>query len=54
VLALLLVVGFWFILTGVGDLLRGITESGWRWLSIVLGLIGIATGIIVLSIPTSG
>jgi uncharacterized membrane protein HdeD (DUF308 family) len=54
VLALLLVVGFWFILTGVGDLLRGITESGWRWLSIVPGLIGIAAGIIVLSDPDIG
>ena len=30
VLALLLVVGFWFILTGVGDLVRGITEPGRR------------------------
>ena len=28
VLALLLVVGFWFMLTGVDDLVRGITEPG--------------------------
>jgi uncharacterized membrane protein HdeD (DUF308 family) len=54
VLALLIVLGLWFIVTGVGDLVRGIVEPGNRVISIVLGLIGIAAGIIVLGDPDIG
>src|SRR5262245_3045834 len=44
VLVLLLALGFWFIITGVGDLVRGISQPGHRFISIVLGLVGIAAG----------
>ena len=54
VVVLLVALGFWFIITGVGDLVRGITQPGQRWLSIVLGLIGIAAGVIVLGDPDIG
>jgi len=54
VLVLLIALGFWFIITGVGDLVRGITQPGQRWLSIVLGVIGIAAGVIVLGDPDIG
>jgi uncharacterized membrane protein HdeD (DUF308 family) len=54
VLALLIVLGLWLIVTGVGDLIRGIAEPGNRVISIILGLISIAAGIIVLSDPDIG
>jgi uncharacterized membrane protein HdeD (DUF308 family) len=54
VVVLLIALGFWFIITGVGDLVRGITQPGQRWISIVLGLIGIAAGVIVLGDPDIG
>ena len=54
VLVLLIALGFWFIITGVGDLVRGITQPGQRWVSIVLGVIGIAAGVIVLGDPDIG
>ena len=54
VLVLLLALGFWFIIVGVGDLVRGITQPGQRWVSILLGVIGIAAGVIVLGDPDIG
>ena len=54
VVVLLIALGFWFIITGVGDLVRGITQPGQRWISILLGLIGIAAGVIVLGDPDIG
>lgn len=54
VLVLLVALGFWFIITGVGDLVRGISQPGHRFVSIVLGLIGIAAGVIVLADPGIG
>lgn len=54
VLVLLLAFGFWLIITGVGDLTRGITQPGHRFISILLGLVGIAAGIIVIADPDIG
>jgi len=54
VLILLLALGFWFIITGVGDLARGISQPGNRFISIVLGLVSIAAGVIVLGDPDIG
>ncbi len=54
VLVLLLALGFWFIITGVGDLVRGISQPGHRFISILLGLVGIAAGVIVLGDPDIG
>jgi uncharacterized membrane protein HdeD (DUF308 family) len=54
VVVLLFALGFWFIIVGVGDLVRGITQPGQRFVSIVLGLIGIAAGVIVLGDPDIG
>ncbi len=54
VLAVLLVIAFWLIVVGVADLLRGITIREGRWSSIVLGVIGIAAGIILVANPDIG
>jgi uncharacterized membrane protein HdeD (DUF308 family) len=54
VLVLVIVLGFWFVIVGVGDLVRGITQPGQRWVAIPLGLIGIAAGVIVLGDPDIG
>jgi uncharacterized membrane protein HdeD (DUF308 family) len=54
VLVLLIAVGFWFILTGVADLVRGITQPSQRFLSIALGVVSIAAGVIILGGPDIG
>jgi uncharacterized membrane protein HdeD (DUF308 family) len=54
VLVLLIAVGFWFILTGVADLVRGITQPSQRFLSIALGVVSIAAGVIILGDPDIG
>jgi uncharacterized membrane protein HdeD (DUF308 family) len=54
VVVLLIALGFWFIIAGVGDLVRGITQPSQRFISIALGLISIAAGIIVLGDPDIG
>lgn len=54
VLVLLLAVAFWFIIAGAGDLVRGITQPSHRFISIVLGLVGIAAGVIILGNPDIG
>ncbi len=54
VLALLLVVAFWFVLVGVADIARAIDEPDGRVISAILGVIGIAAGIIIVSDPDIG
>jgi uncharacterized membrane protein HdeD (DUF308 family) len=54
VLALLLAVAFWFVMTGVADLARAVTEPRGRFLSAVLGLVGIAIGVIMVADPDIG
>jgi uncharacterized membrane protein HdeD (DUF308 family) len=54
VAAVLIVISFWLIVVGVADLLRGITIREGRWTSIVLGVIGIAAGVVLVADPDIG
>jgi uncharacterized membrane protein HdeD (DUF308 family) len=54
VLALLIVVAFWFVMTGIADLARAMDEPDGRWIAAFLGVIGIAAGIIIVSDPDIG
>jgi uncharacterized membrane protein HdeD (DUF308 family) len=54
VLALLLALSFWFILTGVADLARALEEGEHRIIAGVLGVIGIAAGVIIVANPDIG
>jgi len=53
-LALLIVVAFWFVMVGVADLARAFSEPRHRVLSAILGLIGIAAGVIIVANPDIG
>lgn len=53
-LALLLVVAFWFVMVGVADLARAFSEPRHRVFSAILGLIGIAAGVIIVANPDIG
>jgi uncharacterized membrane protein HdeD (DUF308 family) len=54
VLALLLVVAFWFVMVGVADIARAIDEPEGRVISAILGVLSIAAGIIIVSDPDIG
>lgn len=54
VLALLLAVAFWFVMTGVADLARAVSEPEGRAWSAILGVIGIAAGIVMVADPDIG
>ena len=54
VVAVLLATSFWFILTGIADLVGGMHRAEGRWLSILLGLIGIAAGVVIVANPSVG
>lgn len=54
VLALLLALSFWFIVTGVADLARALDEGEHRLIAGVLGVIGIAAGVIIVANPDIG
>lgn len=54
VLALLVTVAFWFVLTGVADLARAFSEPEGRFVSGLLGLIGIAVGVVLVADPDIG
>jgi uncharacterized membrane protein HdeD (DUF308 family) len=54
VLVLLLALSFWFVLTGVTYLTEAAMESRHRVLNVILGLLGIAAGVIVLGNPDVG
>jgi uncharacterized membrane protein HdeD (DUF308 family) len=54
VLALLIALSFWFIITGVADLARALDEREHRVIAGILGVIGIAAGIIIVANPDIG
>ena len=54
VLALLLALSFWFIITGMADLARAIESHEHRVIAGVLGVIGIAVGIVIVANPDIG
>lgn len=54
VLALLVAVSFWFIVTGISDIARAIAEPEGRIFSAVIGIIGIAVGVILVADPDIG
>ncbi len=52
VLALLFAIAIWFIVAGASDFVRGIGNG--QWGAILLGLIGIAAGVVLLANPELG
>ena len=55
VLALLIALSFWFILTGVADLARALDRAReQRVIAVILGVIGIAAGVIIVANPDIG
>jgi uncharacterized membrane protein HdeD (DUF308 family) len=54
VLALLIALSFWFILTGVADLARALDVREHRVISAILGVVSIAAGVIVVANPDIG
>ena len=54
VLALLIALSFWFILTGVADLARAMDVREHRVFSILLGVVSIAAGVIIVANPDIG
>lgn len=54
VLTLVLVIGIWWIITGILELIQGIAVKDYRWTNIILGLIGAAAGLIILVWPGIG
>jgi uncharacterized membrane protein HdeD (DUF308 family) len=54
VLTLLLVVSFWFVITGVGWLVEAMHGKQNRVLNTILGLVGIAAGVILVADPDIG
>jgi uncharacterized membrane protein HdeD (DUF308 family) len=54
VLTLLIALSFWFILVGVSDLTRAIETHEDRVISIVLGVVSIAAGVVIVANPDIG
>jgi uncharacterized membrane protein HdeD (DUF308 family) len=54
VLALLIALSFWFILTGVADLARALDVREQRVISIILGVVSIAAGVVIVANPDIG
>jgi len=54
VLTLLIALSFWFILVGVSDLARATEQQEHRVIAAVLGVIGIAAGVIIVANPDIG
>ena len=54
VLTLLIALSFWFIVVGVSDLSRAIESHEDRVISIILGVISIAAGVIIVANPDIG
>jgi uncharacterized membrane protein HdeD (DUF308 family) len=54
VLALLIALSFWFIITGMADLARALDEREHRVIAGILGVIGIAAGVIIVANPDIG
>jgi uncharacterized membrane protein HdeD (DUF308 family) len=54
VLVLLIALAFWFIITGMADLARALDEQEHRLIAGILGVIGIAAGVIIVGNPDIG
>jgi uncharacterized membrane protein HdeD (DUF308 family) len=54
VLALLLALSFWFIIVGISDLARALEGHENQWIAGILGVIGIAAGVIIVANPDIG
>ena len=54
VLALLIALSFWFIVTGMADLARALDEREHRVIAAILGVVGIAAGVIIVANPDIG
>jgi uncharacterized membrane protein HdeD (DUF308 family) len=54
VIVILIAVAFWFIATGVAELAEAFHESSGRILNAVLGLLGIAVGVLLVGDPDIG
>ena len=54
VLVLLLCVSFWFVITGIGWLVEAMHAKRHRVLNAILGLVGIAAGVILVGDPDIG
>jgi uncharacterized membrane protein HdeD (DUF308 family) len=54
VLALLVAVSFWFIVTGISDIARAVAEPEGRVFSAIIGLVGIAVGVVLVADPDIG
>ena len=54
VLVLLIALSFWFIITGMADLARAMDEPDHKAISAVLGVIGIAAGVVIVANPDIG
>src|SRR3954454_15933838 len=54
VLTLLIALSFWFILVGVSDLTRAMETHEDRVISIVLGVVSIAAGVVIVANPDIG
>jgi uncharacterized membrane protein HdeD (DUF308 family) len=56
-LALLYVIAFWAIVTGLGSIVSGLgvsRDAGGRWLFIISGLAGVVLGLLLLVNPEEG
>jgi uncharacterized membrane protein HdeD (DUF308 family) len=54
VLTLLIALSFWFIVTGIADLARALDEREHRAIAGILGVVGIAAGVIIVANPDIG
>ena len=54
VLTLLIALSFWFIVVGVSDLARAVESHEDRVISVILGVVSIAAGIIIVANPDIG
>jgi uncharacterized membrane protein HdeD (DUF308 family) len=54
VLTLLIALSFWFIVAGIADLARALDEREHRVIAAILGLIGVAAGVIIVANPDIG
>jgi uncharacterized membrane protein HdeD (DUF308 family) len=54
VLTVAWILGFWFVLAGVMQLVRGFVEPAGRWWNLIWGVVGIAAGFIILDSPEIG
>lgn len=54
VLTLVLVLGIWWVVTGILEFIQGVAVQDSRWTNIILGLIGAIAGVIILVLPGIG